>query len=75
MQERFAAVKATVIKYTPPVVIPKNAFSPYSNSDESDGGPPSPKTTDAPEMKIDKTLQNFIEALPHLETLHYGFKL
>ncbi len=26
-------------------------------------------------MKIDKSLQVFIEALPHLEPLHYGFKL
>ncbi len=26
-------------------------------------------------MKIDKSLQIFIEALPHLEPLHYGFKL
>ena len=37
--------------------------------------PPSPKKTDATEMKIDKSLQVFIEALPHLEPLHYGFKL
>jgi hypothetical protein len=43
--------------------------------EESDGGPPSLKQTDATEMKIDKSLQNFIEALPHLEPLHYGFKL
>ncbi len=26
-------------------------------------------------MKIDESLQVFIEALPHLEPLHYGFKL
>jgi hypothetical protein len=26
-------------------------------------------------MKLDKYLQVVIEALPHLETLHYGFKL
>jgi hypothetical protein len=26
-------------------------------------------------MKIDKYLQVFIEALPHLEPLHFGFKL
>ncbi len=76
MQERFAAVRATVIKYMLPVGIPKNTFSPYGDSDEeSDGPPPSPKKTDATEMKIDKSLQNYIEALPHLEPLHYGFKL
>jgi hypothetical protein len=26
-------------------------------------------------MKIDESLKVFIEALPHLEPLHYGFKL
>jgi hypothetical protein len=76
MQERFAAVRATVIQYTLPVTIPNDTFSPYGNSDEeSDGPPPSPKKTDATEMKIDKSLQNFIEALPNLEPLHFGFKL
>jgi hypothetical protein len=58
-----------------PVVIPKKETIPYGDSEESDGGPPSPKQTDATELKIDKSLQNFIEALPHLEPLHYGFKL
>jgi hypothetical protein len=76
MQTRYAAARATVTQYTHPVPIPKNTFSPYGNSDEdSDGPPPSPKKTDATEMKIDKYLQVFIEALPHLEPLHYGFKL
>jgi len=57
-------------------LIPKNTFSSCGDLDEeSDGSPPSPKKTDATEMKTDKSLQNFIEALPHLETLHYGFKL
>jgi hypothetical protein len=59
-----------------PVPVPMNTSSPYGNSDEdSDGPPPSPKKTDVVEMKIDKSLQVFIEALPHLEPLHYGFKL
>ncbi len=76
MQERYAAVRATVIQYTLAVVIPKNTFSPYGDLDEeSDGSPPSPKKTDATETKIDESLQNFIEALPHLELLHNGFKL
>jgi hypothetical protein len=76
MQTRYAAARATVTQYTRPVPIPKNTFSPYGNSDEdSDGPPPSPKKTDATEMKIDKYLQDFIEASPHLEPLHYGFKL
>ncbi len=75
MQQRFAAARATVDQYTHPVQIPKKTFSPYGDSDEnSDVPPPSPKKTDATEMKIDKSLQIFINALPHLETLHYGFK-
>jgi hypothetical protein len=76
MPARYAAVRATVTQYTLPVPIPKNKSSSYGNdSDEdSDGPPPSPKKTDATEMKIDKSLQVFIEALSHLEPLHYGFK-
>jgi hypothetical protein len=71
----YVAAIATVIQYTPPVPIPKNTFSPYGDSDDnSDGPPPSPKKIDATEMKIDKYLKVFIEALPHLEPLHYGFK-
>ncbi len=68
-------VRATVSKYTLPVAIPKNTFLPYGDLGESDGGPPSPKTKDATEMKIDKSLEKFIEVLPFLEPLHYGFML
>jgi hypothetical protein len=76
MQERCAAVRGTVMQYTLPLPIPKKTSSLYSNSDEdSDGPPPSPKKTDVTEMKIDKSLQDFLEALPHLEPIHYGFKL
>ena len=76
MQTRYAATRATVAQYIRPVLIPKNTFSPYGDSDEdSDGPPPSTKKTDATKMKLDKYLQVFIEALPHLVTLHYGFKL
>jgi hypothetical protein len=77
MQRRYAAARATVAQYTHPVLIPKNKFSPYGDSYEDSDGPPapSPKRTDATEMKIDESLQIFIEALPHLEPLHYGFKL
>jgi hypothetical protein len=50
------------VQYTHPVLIPKNTFSPYGGSDEdSDGPPPSPKKTDATEMKLDKYLQAKIE--------------
>jgi hypothetical protein len=76
MQVRYAVARATVLEYTLPVPISKKTSSTYGNSDEdSDGPPPSPKRTDATEMKIDKSLQIFIDALPHLEPLHYGFKL
>jgi hypothetical protein len=76
MQARFAAARATVLQYTLSLPISKKTSSPYSNSDDdSDGPPPSPKRTDATEMKIDKSLQIFIDALPHLEPLHFRFKL
>ncbi len=77
MQARYAAVRATVSQYTLPVPIPKKTPSPYGNDseEESDGPLPSPKKIDATEMKVNKSLQVFIEALPHLEPLHYGFKL
>ncbi len=76
MQARYDAASATVLQYTLPVPISKKTSSPYSNSDDdSDGSPPSLKRTDATEMKIDESLQIFIDALPCLEPLHYGFKL
>jgi hypothetical protein len=76
MQMRYAAARATVAQYTCPVLIPKITFPPYGNSDEdSDGPPPSPRKADATEMKLDIYLQVFIKTFPHLETLHYGFKL
>jgi hypothetical protein len=60
MQERYAAVRATVRKHTLPVVIPKKTSIPYLNlEEESDGPSPSPKKTSATEMKIDASLQNF----------------
>ncbi len=75
-QARFAAAGATVLQYTLSVPISKKTSSPYSNSDDdSDGPPPSPKRTDATKMKIDKSLQIFIDALPHLEPFLFGFKL
>jgi hypothetical protein len=76
MQARYAAVRATVSQYALPVPIPKKTPSQYGDDseEESNGPPPSPKKTDATEMKIDKSLQVFIEALPHLESLYYGFK-
>ncbi len=77
MQTRYAAVRATVTQYTRPVPILKNTHSKYGKESEKEieGPPPSPKKTDATEMNIDKFLEVFIEALPHLEPLHYGFKL
>ena len=63
MQTRYAVARATVTQYTRPVLILKNTFSPYGNSDEdSDGPPPSLKKTDATEMKKDEYLQVFIKA-------------
>ncbi len=76
MQARFAAARTKVLQYTLSVSISKKTSSPYSDSDDdSDGPPPSPKRIDVTEMKIDKSLQIFIDVLPHLEPLHFGFKL
>ncbi len=62
---------------TCPVLIPKNTFSPYGNSDEdSDGPPPSPKKTDATEMKIDKYLHSLLRLCLTLKLfiMDLGFK-
>jgi hypothetical protein len=75
MQERYAVVRLTIEEFTRPVRTPQKTFSPYGDSDEeSDCSPPTPTNTKATENKIDDSLRIFIEALPHLETLHYGFK-
>jgi hypothetical protein len=50
MQEKYAAVRTTVRKYTLPVMISKKATLPYGDLEESDGGPPSLKQADATEM-------------------------
>jgi hypothetical protein len=76
MQARYDAARAAGLQYTLSVPISKKTSSPYSNSDDdSDCSPPSLKRTDATEIKMDESLQIFIDALPHLEPLHYGFKL
>ncbi len=74
MHARYDATRTTVLQYKLPVPIFKKTSSPYSNSDDdSDGSPPSLKRTDVTEMKINESLQIFIDALPHIEPLHYGF--
>ncbi len=76
MQERYDVVRLTIEEFTRPVRTPQKTFSPYGDSDEeSDCSPPTPTNIKATEKKIDDSLRNFIEALPHLETLHYGFKV
>jgi hypothetical protein len=76
MQARFAVARATVLQQTLPLPISKKTSLPYDYSDDdSDGPSPSPKRTDATEMTLDKTFQIFINVLPHLESLHFGFKL
>jgi hypothetical protein len=80
MQEKYEVAKAAIKAYTKPVAISKNQSSLYGDSEGSDDGPLSddenvPKKTDTTELKIDKSLLHFIEALPHLEPIHYGFDL
>jgi hypothetical protein len=56
MQQRYAAARVTVECFTRPVQTPKKTFSSYGDSDEeSDCSPPSPKKTNATEMKIDES--------------------
>ncbi len=75
MQERYAVVRLTIEEFTRPVPTPQKVFAPYGNSDEeSDCSSLTPTNTKASEEKIDNSMRIFIEALPHLETIHYGFK-
>jgi hypothetical protein len=75
MQQSHAAARVTVERFTHPMQTPKKICSPYSDSDDkSDCPPPSSKDRNATEMKIEDSLKIFNEALPHTETLHYGFK-
>jgi hypothetical protein len=75
MQKGYAVVRLKIEEFTRPVRTPQKTFSPYGYSDEeSDCSPPTPTNTKATEKKIDDSLRIFIEALPHLETIHYGFK-
>jgi hypothetical protein len=61
MQQRYAAARVTVECYTRPVQTPQKTLSPYGDSDEkSDCLPPSPKKTNATEMKIDESLKNLM---------------
>jgi hypothetical protein len=60
MQERYAITRVTIDCFTCPVQTPQKTFSPYGASDEeSDSSPPTPKKTNATEMKIDKSLRKF----------------
>jgi hypothetical protein len=62
MQARYDAARATLLQYTLPVPISKKTSSPYIDSDDDfDGSPPSLKRTDVTEMKVDKSLQIFID--------------
>jgi hypothetical protein len=73
MQERFAVANSTIKEHTLPVAISENQSAQYNDSSDSDGGSSSPKKIDATEFKIDKSLQFFWGALPHLEALPYEF--
>jgi hypothetical protein len=80
MQKRYQTTKATIKAFTKTVAISKNQSSIYSDLGSSNDGPLSddenvPKKTDTTELKIDDSLLHFIEALPHLEPIHYGFHL
>ncbi len=80
MQKRYEAAKATIKDFKKPVAMSKNQPSPYSDLEGSnDGSLPDDEDalnkTDTIELKIDNSLLHFIEAVPHLEPIHYGFHI
>jgi hypothetical protein len=80
MQKRYEMAKATIEAFKKPVAMSKNQSSSYSDLEGSNDAPLSddeniPNKTDTTELKINNSLLHFIEALPHLEPIHYGFHL
>ena len=75
MQDRYDAVKATIEKFKRPVpTTPSNPYGDTSDSEESHQSVPPKKNTSSQEPQI-TDLEQFIEALPHLEPIHYSFHL
>ncbi len=77
MQVRYDAVKATIEKFKKNV--PTKSLTPYddtkSESKDSHQSKPPKKNTPSQEQRINSDLERFIEALPHLEPIHYSFLL
>jgi hypothetical protein len=79
--KRHQAVLETMEQFKKPVD-PTNSCSPYLDNSDSDGdckGPPQcnsdKKNTASQKLSINAWLEWFIEALPHLESIHYAFCL
>jgi hypothetical protein len=76
MQDRYDAVKATIGKFKKNV--PTKSRTPYDTESESKvshQSKPPKKKTPSHELQINSDLEQFIEALPHLEPIHYAFCL
>jgi hypothetical protein len=76
MQDRYDAVKATIEKFKRPVpTSPHNPYGDDSDSEVSHQRKPPNKNTPSQELQINSDLERFIEALPHIEPIHYSFHL
>jgi hypothetical protein len=76
MHARYDDVKATIEQFKRPV--PTTPLNPYGDDSDSEGSHqsmPPKKNTPSQELQINSDLERFIEALPHLEPIHYSFHL
>ena len=71
MERRYNAAQETVVKFTKLMPVLKNSGGPHYESDSSSSGGPDARD----QLQSTASLQRFIKALPHLETIHYGFYL
>jgi hypothetical protein len=76
MQDRYDAVKATIKELKSPApTMPSNPYGDNSDSECSHQSMPPKKNSPSQELQINSGLEWFIEALPHLEPIHYSFHL
>jgi hypothetical protein len=76
LQDRYDAVKATIKKIKSPApTMPRNSYGDNSDSEGSHQSMPPKKNSPSQELQINSGLERFIEALSHLEPIHYSFHL
>jgi hypothetical protein len=69
MERRYNAAQETVVKFTKLMPVLKNSGGPHYESDSSSSGGPDARD----QLQSTASLQRFIKALPHLETIHLDF--